>query len=320
MATLAVASALGILVVTALMLGTVIRSGVHAPAGRRAGAWLYVAGPIFFLIGTTMALSMLLGWSSPGGFFGLIEAHVHTNVWGFLGLVVAGVLLDRVPTQTGQPLRYSRLVPAMTWLLIVRAAGLVAGPWLAFVPPLLGGIILYMTGTGLLIVNLAGTMRAAHRWTPNLAHVLLAYVWMIVQAIIAPTYLLVTGKLPPSAIETSAIAGMVGGWILQIVISALPFRLGEGQKHIRDHHGWWFSVVTLNLGALAIWTAAFAGVASATALTVTGYVLILAGWLPPLVLVLRRLFASPGLPPDREESITTLASSSAPGGQPLLGH
>jgi hypothetical protein len=77
--------------------------------------------------------------------------------------------------------------------------------------------------------------------------------------------------------------------------------------------------VTLNLGALAIWIAAFAGVASATALTVAGYALILAGWLPPLVLVLRRLFASPGSPPDREESITTPASSSAPGGQPLLG-
>jgi hypothetical protein len=176
MATVAAASTMGILVATALMLGTVIRSGVHAPAGRRAGARLYVAGPIFFLIGTTMALSMLLGWSSPGGFFGLIEAYVHANVWGFLGLVVADVLLDRVPTQIRQPLRYPRLVLAMTWLLIGGAAGLVAGPWLAFDPLLLGGIILYMMGTGMLIVNLAGTMQAGHRWTPNLSHVLLAYV------------------------------------------------------------------------------------------------------------------------------------------------
>lgn len=319
MTKLAAVGASGILIATALMLGAVVRGRTRPATGRRVSLRLYVAGPIFFLIGIMMALSMLLGWSSPGGYFGVIEAHVHANVWGFLGLVVAGVLFDRIPARTGQPLRHPRLVPITSWLLIIGAAGLVAGPWLAVNPMLLVGIILYMTGTGMLIVNLATTMRAGKRWTPNLAHVLLAYIWMVVPAIIAPAYLLMTGKLPTNEIETSAIAGLVAGWILQIVISALPSRLGEEQERAGSRDGWWFSVVMLNLGPLAIWTAAFAGETTAASLTVLGYGLILAGWLPPLLLVLKRLFAGPGSPTDRGEPFTDPGTSPAPVRQAMLG-
>ncbi len=290
MTKLAAVGASGILVATALMLGAVVRVGTRPPAGQRADTPFYIAGPIFFLVGIVMALSMLLGWSSPGGYFGVIEAHVHANVWGFLGLVVAGVLFDRIPKRTGQPLRHPRLVPVTSWLLIIGAAGLVAGPWLAINPMLLVGIVLYMTGTGMLIVNLAATIRAGRLWTPNLAHVLLAYIWMVVPAIIAPAYLLMTGKLPPNEIETSAITGLVAGWILQIVISMLPSRIGQEQDRAGNRDGWWFSVVMLNLGVLAIWVAAFAGETRA-ATTVVGYGLILTGWLPPLLLVLKQLFA-----------------------------
>jgi hypothetical protein len=319
MTKLAAVGAAGILAATALMLGTVIRGRTRPAAGRRASLRLYIAGPIFFLVGIMMALSMLLGWSSPGGYFGVIEAHVHANVWGFLGLVVAGVLFDRIPARTGQPLRYPRLVPVTSWLLIIGAAGLVAGPWLAINPMLLVGIVLYMTGTGMLIVNLAATMRAGKRWTPNLAHVLLAYIWMVVPAIIAPAYLLMTGKLPTNEIETSAIAGLVAGWILRIVISALPSRIGEEQDGAGRRDGWWFSVAMLNLGPLAIWTAAFAGESAAASLTVLGYVLILAGWLPPLLLVLKRLFTSPGSPTDRGQPVTDPGTSPTPVRQPALG-
>lgn len=318
MTKLAAVGATGILAATALMLGAVIR-GRTRPAGRRVSLRLYVAGPIFFLVGIVMALSMLLGWSSPGGYFGVIEAHVHANVWGFLGLVVAGVLFDRIPARTGQPLRYPRLVPVTSWLLIIGAAGLVAGPWLAINPMLLVGIVLYMTGTGMLIVNLAATMRAGKRWTPNLAHVLLAYIWMVVPAIIAPAYLLMTGKLPTNEIETSAIAGLVAGWILQIVISALPSRIGEEQGGAGRRDGWWFSVAMLNLGPLALWAAAFVGATTAGSLTVLGYVLILAGWLPPLLLVLKRLFTGPGSPTDRGQPVTDPGTSPTPARQPVLG-
>lgn len=289
--TLAAGAAVGVFAAIVLMLATFHQQGACPPTGARAGLRFYLAGPLFFLIGIVMAMSMLLHWSAPGKFFGILEAHVHANVWGFLALVVAGFLLDHLPGYVGRPLRWPRLTSATFWLLTVGAAGLVAGPWLAVLPLTLLGLVVYVVGAGLLVANLAGTVFSAHTWTPNLAHLVVAYVWMVVPAFVAPTLLALAGHLPTGRVEMAAVSGLVAGWILQMVIGAFPLRLRELQPRVAGRDGWWFSVIALNTGVLGVWVAAFTAPPTAIlVLTVAGYSCIVLGWLPPLAMILKRLF------------------------------
>ncbi len=290
---LAAGAAGGIFIAIILMLTAMLQRNEPVKVGTQAVLRLYIAGPLFFLVGIVMAISMLLNWPAPGQFLGLLEAHVHANVWGFLGLVVAGFLLDHLPVYVGQPLRWPRLTSITSWLLIIGGVGLVAGPWLAILPLTLLGLIVYVVGTALLLTNLMGVILASRSWTPNLAHLIVAYLWMIVPAFVAPISLLLTGNLPTDRVQEVAITGLVTGWILQIVIGAFPLRLRELLHNTPGRDGWWFSVVVLNIGVLAIWLSAFTpDVASSQLFTVPGYILVVCGWLPPLSIILKRLLDS----------------------------
>lgn len=308
---LAAVAAGGIFLAIALMLASLHRAGACPPVGARAGLSFFVAGPMFFLIGIYMAASMLLGWPAPGHFFGQLEAHVHANVWGFLALIVADFLLEHIPAAIGQPLRWPRLVPATALLLIVGALGLVSGPWLGVLPLTMLGIVLYVTGTALLVANLAATVAAGRHWTPNVGHLLVAYLWMLVPAVIAPIILGITGKLPTGAVEAAAVSGLVAGWVLQIVLGALPLRLRSLRPDAARWDGWWGSVALLNLGVLVIWVSAFvSSTDGATWLTVAGYGAVTLASLPPLVAILRMLLTGPRhkAPDSAPASISTSTS------------
>ncbi|HEX5415217.1 MAG TPA: hypothetical protein VFZ25_06100 [Chloroflexota bacterium] len=290
---IAAGGALAIFSAVALMLVGLRTRGSGKLAVTRASLLFYLSGPVFFLIGISMALSMLLGWSAPGGFFGILEAHVHANVWGFLALVVAGVLIDRIPVSLGQPLRFPGVVPATAWLLIVGAIGLVVGPWAAILPLTILGISVYVVGTALLLANLIGTALTARGWTPNLTHLLVAYVWMVVPAVAAPLIVFVTGQLPTSHVEAAAVAGLVAGWILQIVIGAFVPGLVRGDHGAVTGNGSWLSVLALNLGVLLFWISPLFAERAVASVTAVGYTLIVVGLLPPLASLLRQVVASP---------------------------
>ncbi len=291
---LAAIAAAGIFAAVVFMLATLHRRGACPPFGARAGMRFFIAGPLFFLIGILMAMSMLLNWPAPGGFFGKLEAHVHANVWGFLALVVAGVLLERIPAAVGKPLRWPHLVPVTSWLVIVGALGLVAGPWLAILPLTLVGIVVYITGTILLLTNLTATILVGRHWTANIAHLLIAYVWMIVPAVIAPTLLVITGKLPTGRVEAAAVTGLITGWVLQVALSGLSLRLRDVRNHATGWDGCWVCLIALNLGVLLIWISAFVSSSDlTTSLTVAGYALVIAAWVRPLFAILRLLLAGP---------------------------
>lgn len=156
------------------------------------------------------------------------------------------------------------------------------------------GIVVYVTGTALLITNLAGTALAAHRLTANIVHLLVAYLWMLVPAVIAPIILATTGKLPTGEVEAAAVSGLIAGWVLQIVLGALPLRLRDLRQRTTGWDGFWGSVVLLNAGVLVIWVSAFvSSVDLASTLTVLGYALIVVASLPPLVAILKLLLTGP---------------------------
>jgi hypothetical protein len=205
--------------------------------------------------------------------------------------VVAGVLLEQIPARAQRTLRFPGLVSATSVLLIVGALGLVAGPWLGMMPVLMPGLVLYVVGTVLLLANLIGSAGPSRRWSPSTAHLLVAYLWMVVPVVVAPAVFISTGELPSGAIEAAAITGLIAGWLLQIVVGVLPGwvsgRIPTGRER-RD--GRWFSVVVINVGVAAIWISPFVGAAEgSSALTTAGYVLLVAGALRPLWEILNRL-------------------------------
>lgn len=308
---LAAVAAGGIFLAIVLLLATLHRRGACPPVGSRAGMGLFIAGPMFFLIGILMAMSMLLDWPAPGGFIGKLEAHVHANVWGFLALVVAGVLLERIPAAVGRSLRWPHLVPATSWLLVLGTLGLVFGPWLAVLPLTLLGLVVYISGTALLLTNLVVTAVAGRRWTANIAHLLIAYVWLIVPAAIAPIILALTGKLPTGAVEAAAVSGLIAGWVLQVVLGGLPLRLRELRHRATGWDGCWASVALLNLGVLLDWVSAFVPPSSLmTTLKVAAYALVVVAWVPPLIGILGLLFT--GSRDELREPLPAQLSVSAP--------
>lgn len=292
---LAAIAAGGVFLAVVLLLGGLLTRGVCPPSGARVGALLFVAGPIFFLFGIYMAVSMLLSWPARGGFFGELEGHVHANVWGFLALIVAGFLLERIPAAVGRPLRWPRLVPVISWLLILGGAGLVIGPWIGVLPLTMAGIAVYVAGTVMLLTNLAATAVAGRRWTANIVHLLVAYVWMIVPAAVAPIVLAITGKLPTGKVEAAAVSGLIAGWVLQIALGALPLRLRELRHLTAGWDGWWVSVALLNLGVLLNWVSAFVTSADlTTALMTAGYALVAVAATPPAIAIVQLLLSGPG--------------------------
>lgn len=288
----AAAGATAIFAGIVVLLAAIHRQHACPPVGARHGLRFFIAGPIFFLFGILLALSLLLNWPAPGGYAGVLESHVHANIWGFVAIVAAGILLDRVPALANRALRFPALVPTTSWLLVAGAAGLVAGPWLGSLPLIVVGLGLYVVGTVLLLVNLVGTVVGGRTFSPNLAHVLVAYVWMFVPAIAAPAAVLITGELPAGALERAAISGLVTGWLLQLAIGTLPGFVGAPAGAPGAPRGSWLSVASLNIGVLILWTAAFADPAAWAALNVAGYGLVVLGWLPPLFEIASRLIAA----------------------------
>ncbi|HWI62325.1 MAG TPA: hypothetical protein VNT75_10840, partial [Symbiobacteriaceae bacterium] len=159
-------------------------TGSYRAAGYRwrEAMRFYVTAPLYLLVGITMAVSLVFAWWAPGGRAGTLEAHVHANVWGFLALTVAGALTDLFPVAAGRGLARPKWTGRIYWLLNLGAMALVAGPWLNLHPVTVAGLLTYMTGSILLLTNLALTLAEGRSATPAALHMTLAYLWMVVPA------------------------------------------------------------------------------------------------------------------------------------------
>ncbi|MDS0258182.1 hypothetical protein NDI56_02020 [Haloarcula sp. S1CR25-12] len=287
-ATTALAGAAGVLLALALLLATVLGTTGSGPA-----AEYYRTAPWFLVAGIAAAAGLLLHRYGPGGYVGLLEAHVHANVWGLLGLVVAGALLTLLPPMLGASLRYPRLVPVTFWGLTLGALGLVAGPPLALAALTLAGLAGYLTGTVALLANVVGTARTSGWTQPSrLALVVGAYLWLVAPIPVAPFVLLAPTAVPVGAIEAAAITALVLGWMLQLAMAFLPVMVVATQRPAeeslvertasaaaRDAPSW-VQVATLNVGVGLLWLRAVPQLSGSVAdLTVGGSALVAVAWL-----------------------------------------
>lgn len=254
----------------------------------------YRVAPSFLVVGILAAFGMLLNVHGPGGYFGSIEAHVHANVWGFLGLVAAATLLAVLPALLETDLRYPRLVPVTFWGITLGAIGLVAGPWLARHELTMLGLGTYVVGTVGLLGNVVGTyLRSDRSQSRRIGLVLGAYLWLVFPVPWAPLVLLFPETVPGGAIEIAAINGLVLGWMLQLAMAFLPLvgrsvGLAPGTDLVDSVSSLaadapqpsWTQVGCANVGMAALWATALPPLDPFTeALTLAGYALIGVSWL-----------------------------------------
>lgn len=268
----------------------------RAAAPRPLVTGFYLAAPGFLLLGVLMALTLLLGWWSPAGYQATKESHIHANIFGFTGLAIAGLALDRLPALFGRTLARPQWIKPIFWLMLIGAFALWLGPYIGVIPIMGGGLLLYVSGTVLMLANLFIT---THRPHPvrivNGAQVLISYLWIAAPAVATLVYVLLgPNRLPRATVEAGVMQGLVYGWILQLVLALLPVavlrqRTGDTWRIIGRREGSWFTLVLLNLAVAVIWLASILlPWPTARPLVTIGYLLVVVATLP----VLRILYFS----------------------------
>jgi cbb3-type cytochrome oxidase subunit 1 len=130
------------------------------------------ASLIYLLVGVSLGLTMAI----PGGFSWLATvgmgqpsiAHAHSNLLGFMLMMVMGVAYHIFPRFTGNPIRRPWMSWANFWCTQVGTAGMVLGflvrglvPWLVPV-----AAVVQTTGLVLFVVVMLQVVRPVQRLQP----------------------------------------------------------------------------------------------------------------------------------------------------------
>ncbi len=272
----------------------------RSTAPRPAVVGFYLAAPGFLLLGVLMALTLLLGWWSPVGHQATKESHIHANIFGFTGLAIAGLALDRLPALFGRTLARPQWIKRTLWLMVIGALALWFGPYAGVIPIMAGGLLLYVTGLVLMLANFFITTHRPHpvRFA-NCAQVLISYLWIAAPVVATVAFVLLgADRLPLAKLEAGVTQGLVYGWILQLVLALLPlavlrYRTRDASRVISRQEGSWFTLILLNGAVAVIWLASILlPWPVVRPLVAIGYLLLVVAALPAL-LILWRAFRTP---------------------------
>ena len=151
------------------------------------GRKFYITGLSYLVVGGLVGTGLWLGWSESLHIASPIEVHVHTNLWGFTALILAGLLVDLYPSFANRPLAWPRAIPWVYWTMTLGALGLIAGPWLNVSLFTVVGLILHTLGSILLLVVVIKPLIGGRTaWTPGVWHLLTSYVWFFLPVVVAP--------------------------------------------------------------------------------------------------------------------------------------
>lgn len=70
------------------------------------GSLVFLAGLAYLLLGIIIGTGLWLGWNDVLQMKAPIEVHIHANRWGFLSLVIAGLILDQYRGFAGRELAW----------------------------------------------------------------------------------------------------------------------------------------------------------------------------------------------------------------------
>ena len=280
--TVAAATLLGVVVVAHLV--ALLQIARRALMGRFAGTVrFYVAAGLAFVVGISFGALLAVDAVPHRLHDPLHAAHVHANVFGWVGLTVLGTLFTLWPTVLRTRMVDHVMASAKRCLLLtttglaISVTGLAADlRWVA-----VAGLATYGAGVVAALQPFLATWR---RKSPRdgAAWSLAAGTGWLVAGVVADLVLLVTA--PDSAsylarLET-LIPALVVGFVLQTLLGALTYLLpviqGGGPAAVRAAIArlsrWWrVRVLALNAGALLL-----AGANFPTPVTVLGVALVVA--------------------------------------------
>ena len=237
---------------------------IAANNGRNVdGRKFYITGLSYFLLGIIVGTGLWLGWSDWLNIKTPVEVHIHANNWGFMTMIFAGLLVDMYPTWAKRPLAWPRSITPIFWMLTIGALGLVIGPWVKSNWFSVPGIILFLIGTGWLLLNVIKPLWGDKKaWSqPGLWHIVTAYWWILAPVLVAPLIILSVPGFPGAGIEQNAPQALIYGWVLQFGYAFIPYffyRMFLPHEPARLG-GSWLSLVTVNLGGFFLWASIFLG-------------------------------------------------------------
>ena len=101
---------------------------------------------------------------------------------------------------------------------------LVLGPWVQSTWFTVPGILLHLSATGWLLLNVITPLKGERRaWGPGLWHLLTSYVWIVAPVLVAPLIILKVPGFPGAGIEQNAPQALIYGWGLQFAYALLPY-------------------------------------------------------------------------------------------------
>lgn len=225
------------------------------------GRAFYLSGLAYLLLGIIVGTGLWLRWGEVLSIAAPKEVHIHANNWGFMSLVFAGLLVDLYPNITGRTFAWPRSITPILWLMNLGALGLVLGPWLASNWLLVPGMILHVTASAWLLLNIIWPLRAERKaWQPGLWQLVTSYVWFFAPIVGAIPVTFKLLDLPLIDLELNVPQVLIYGWVLQFGLAIIPYlfervflpatapRLG----------GSWFSLAAIHTGATLIWLSIFA--------------------------------------------------------------
>lgn len=233
-----------------------IQKNVPHNDGRR----FYITGLGYLVIGGLVGTGFWLGWSEILHIASPIEVHVHTNLWGFAAIIMAGLLVDLYPMFANRPLPWQRTIPWIYWNMTLGALGLISGPWLNVNLFTVVGLVLHTLGSILLLViaikPLLGDRRA---WSPGMLHLFTSYVWFFLPVVVAPMIVARASDFPVQEVSGNGGPILIFGWIVQFGYALIPYlftRFFEPQKpaHLG---GTWLSLAFVNIGSVLFWVSLF---------------------------------------------------------------
>ena len=235
--------------------------GSDASTAEHTGRPFYIVGLSFFLLGIIIGVGLWFNWATWLHISVPLEAHIHTNSWGLMSLVFAGLLIDTYPSWSGRQLAWPRSIRPIFWLMTFGALGLVLGPWLNSRWFLVPGLVLHQTATFWLLLNvikpLVGDRRVLSQ--PGVWHILASYLWISAPVLVAPLILLSVRGIPGPTIEANAPQALIYGWVFQFGFAMFPFLFRRAFLPDEPARlgGNWFSLVTVNLGGIFLWVSIF---------------------------------------------------------------
>lgn len=228
-----------------------------APAENAMNAWFFVGSAALLPFGAAFGVAMAYGFADPEQ-AGFLLTHQALNVFGFLGLAAAGVLMLMFPRLLSGSGVADRRRPYALAVLIAGIA-VICGGALADLPVLAAvGVVGYLAGWLVVVVPFVPLLRRHPPDSYATASITAALLWLI-GSLVAYAVLLLTGPFEAQRLSILSVwflAGFAAQLLFGVMSHLLPTMMGGGPvttAGLQEMNRWWLWRVLVINGGLLLW-------------------------------------------------------------------